>query len=296
MQENIELSKYTSFRIGGPASFFVEAKTDADFLQALNFSREHQLPFLVLGGGTNMLINDRGFKGVVIRNQSKNLSFEDQGDTGLVISDTGNVLAMINQFANKNGLIGFEKLATVPGTLGGAIYNNAHWKDDLLSKHIQWVDVINPEDQELKVIRLSIAELDFKYDSSVIKTKNLIALRAGILLPKGDVAESKKTYAEYMKNRSESQPYGTLNSGCMFQNIAQSLGPGNHGTSAGYLIDQAGLKGLKIGGAQISEKHGNFFINTGNASSDDILKLAETCKAKVKEKFGVDLEFEVKIV
>ena len=296
MQENIELSKYTSFRIGGPASFFVEAKTDADFLQALNFSREHQLPFLVLGGGTNMLINDKGFKGVVIRNQSKNLSFEDQGHTGLVISDTGNVLAMINQFANKNGLIGFEKLATVPGTLGGAIYNNAHWKDDLLSKHIQWVDVIKPEDQELKVTRLSIAELDFKYDSSVIKTRNLIALRAGILLSKGDVAESKKTYTEYMKNRSESQPYGTLNSGCMFQNIAQNLGPGNHGTSAGYLIDQAGLKGLKIGGAQISEKHGNFFINTGNASSDDILKLAETCKAKVKEKFGVDLEFEVKIV
>ncbi len=296
MQENIELSKYTSFRIGGPASFFVEAKTDADFLQALNFSREHQLPFLVLGGGTNMLINDKGFKGVVIRNQSKNLSFEDQGEYGLVTSDTGNVLAMINQFANKNGLIGFEKLATVPGTLGGAIYNNAHWKDDLLSKHIQWVDVINPEDQELKVTRLSIEELDFKYDSSVIKTKNLIALRAGILLSKGDVAESKKTYTEYMKNRSESQPYGTLNSGCMFQNITQNLGPGNHGTSAGYLIDQAGLKGLKIGGAQISEKHGNFFINTGNASSDDILKLAETCKVKVKEKFGVDLEFEVKIV
>ncbi len=296
MQENIELSKYTSFRIGGPASFFVEAKTDANFLSALNFSREHNLPFFVLGGGTNILINDQGFKGVVIRNQSKNLSFEDQGEEGLVIADTGNVLAMINQFGNKNGVVGFEKLATVPGTLGGAIYNNAHWKDDLLSKHIKWVDVIDPTDKELKVKRLDITELDFKYDSSVIKTKNLIALRAGILLFKGDVSKSKKIYAEYVKSRTESQPYGTLNSGCMFQNISQNLGPGNHGTSAGYLIDQAGLKGLKIGGAQISEKHGNFFINTGNASSDDILKLAETCKAKVKEKFGVELEFEVKIV
>ncbi len=296
MQENITLSKYTSFRIGGPASFFVEAKNDADFLSALKFSKEHNLPFLVLGGGTNMLISDQGFKGVVIRSLGKGLSFEDQGQNGLVVSETGNVLPIINQFANNNGLVGFEKLATVPGTLGGAIYNNAHWKDDLLSKHLLWVDVIDPEDRESSVKRLSLEELDFKYDSSAIKTKNLIALRAAILLPKGDVSESKKTYAKYLKSRTESQPYGTLNSGCMFQNVTQNLGPGNHGTSAGYLIDQAGLKGLKIGGAQISEKHGNFFINTGNASSNDILKLAETCKEKVKEKFGVELEFEVKIV
>lgn len=296
MQENIELSKYTSFRIGGPASFFVEAKTDADFISALSFSREQNLPFLVLGGGTNILIKDQGFKGLVIRSQSKNLSFEDQGENGLIIADSGNVLPIINQFANQNGLVGFEKLATVPGTLGGAIYNNAHWKDDLLSKHIQWIEVIDPAEEVLSVKHLDIKDLDFKYDSSLIKTKNLIALRAAILLSKGDVTESKKTYVEYLKSRTESQPYGTLNSGCMFQNIAENLGPGNHGTSAGYLIDQAGLKGLKIGGAQISEKHGNFFINTGNASSDDILKLAETCREKVRDKFGVDLEFEVKIV
>ncbi len=296
MQENIKLSKYTSFRIGGLASFFVDVKTDDDFLTAFKFSKEKNLPFLILGGGTNMLISDKGFPGVVIRSQGRGLTFEDHGENGLIISDTGNVLPIINQFANQNGLVGFEKLATVPGTLGGAIYNNAHWKDDLLSNHVQWVEVIDPIAEDISVKRLNIKELDFKYDSSLVKTKNLIALRAAILLPKGDVAESKKTYTEYLKTRTESQPYGTLNSGCMFQNVTQNLGPGNHGTSAGYLIDQVGLKGLKIGGAQISEKHGNFFINTGDATSDDILKLAETCRQRVKEKFGVELEFEVKIV
>ncbi|MDB4940108.1 MAG: UDP-N-acetylenolpyruvoylglucosamine reductase [Candidatus Doudnabacteria bacterium] len=292
MQNNVQLAKFTSFRIGGPAKYFVEAKTDNDIVEALSFANENKLKFFVLGSGTNILVQDQGFDGVVIRNQLKDLKLED----GLVVADSGLLLVLINQFANKNGRVGFEKLSTVPGTLGGALYNNAHWQDDLLSYYVQWVEVIDPADPGLKIQRLTKEQLDFGYDSSLIKKKNLVALRAALLLPEGDVEQSRKTMLSYMKSRSDSQPYGTANSGCMFQNIPQTLGPGNHGTSAGYLIDQAGLNGMRVGDAVISEKHGNFFINEGHAKSGDILKLAEIAREKVKAKFGVNLEFEVKVI
>ena len=292
MENNIALAKYTSFRIGGPAKFFTDAKNENDVIEALRFARENNAPFFVLGSGTNILIQDKGFDGVVIRNQLKEIKMD--GD--LVVAETGLMLPIINNFINQNGRVGFEKLTTVPGTLGGAIYNNAHWKDDLLSNYIEWIEVIDPKDPELKVQRIPLEKLEFGYDNSLIKKNNLVALRAALKLPLGDTVESKKTLIGYMKNRTDTQPYGTANSGCMFQNVQQNLGPGNHGTSAGWLIEQVGMKGASVGDAVISEKHGNFFINKGNASSEDILKLVAMAKEKVKEKFGVDLELEVKII
>lgn len=292
IQNNIELAKFTSFRIGGPAKYFAEASKDADIIEALKFAKENSLPFFVLGAGTNILIQDHGFDGIVIRNQMKDIRMDDD----LLVADTGLGLVLINQFANKNGRVGFEKLTTVPGTLGGAIYNNAHWKDDLLSNYIAWVEVIDPEDPGLNVQRLTLDQLAFGYDSSLIKQKNLVALRAALRLPQGNVEESRKLLIGYLKTRHESQPQAIGNCGCMFQNVQQNLGPGNHGTSAGYLIDKVGLKGKQIGDAIISEKHGNFFINKGKASSADVLRLAEMCKEKVKEQFGVELEYEVKII
>lgn len=288
IQENVELAKYTSFRIGGPARYFIEAKTIDDIIFAADFAKQKGLPIFLLGGGTNLLVQDAGFKGLVIRNQAKGIEMQD----GLVIASTGVVLPEIHNFANKNGLIGFEKLATVPGTLGGALYNNAHWSDDLLSNYVQWVDVLSGGN----IVRMNVEDLEFAYDSSVFKTKGLVALRAALKLPIGDISASKAKFLEYIKSRTETQPYGTLNSGCMFQNVQQKLGPGNHGTSAGYLIDQVGLKGATVGDAEVSVKHGNFFINKGGASSADIIKLAELCRQKVKEKFGVDLEYEIKII
>ncbi len=292
MESNIQLAKFTSFRIGGPAKYFVEAKNSQDFIEAVKFAQQSQLSFFVLGSGTNILIQDQGFDGVVIRNQMKSIDMDGE----LIIAETGLGLVLINQFANKHGRVGFEKLTTVPGTLGGAIYNNAHWKDDLLSNYIEWVEIIDPRDPDLRVQRLGLKELAFGYDDSLIKAKGLIALRAALRLPLGDITKSRELLMEYLKIRHQSQPQGAGNCGCVFQNIQQSLGPGNHGTSAGYLIDQVGLKGHQIGDAKISEVHGNFFINQGNASSNDVIKLAELCKEKVKEKFGVELEYEVKII
>lgn len=288
IKENVELAKYTSFRVGGPGRYFVGAKTLDDIIQAVAFAKQNKLPIFVLGGGTNLLISDIGFPGLVIKNQVKGLELED----GLLVASTGVVLPEIHNFANSKGLVGFEKLATVPGTLGGALYNNAHWSDDLLSNYVQWVDVLIDDN----IVRIKGSELEFAYDTSIFKTKGLIALQAGFLLPEGDTTASKVQFLQYIKSRTETQPYGTLNSGCMFQNVQQNLGPGNHGTSAGYLIDQVGLKGARVGQAEISSKHGNFFLNNGGASSKDILELAELCRAKVKEKYGVELEYEIKII
>jgi len=290
IQENIELAKFTSFKIGGKARYFAEVKTPTDFIAALQLAAEKKVPYLVLGGGTNCLVRDQGFTGLVIRNQLRGLDLEDD----LIIAETGLALPEIHNFANKHGLTGFEKLATVPGTLGGAIYNNAHYMDSLLADFIAWVEIINPETLEIE--RLAKDQLGFKYDSSNIKIKNLPALRAGLRLLRGDPTASRRLFLELLKKRADSQPYGTLNSGCVFQNVPVQLGPGHNGTSAGWLIEQCGLKGARIGGAVISEKHGNFFINQGGASSSDILALAEMCKNKVKEKYAVDLEYEIKII
>ena len=293
IKENIELAKFTSFKIGGGARFFVEVKNQEDLIAALKFAKEKAVPFLILGGGTNMLIRDAGFAGLVIRNQMKNIEMQDD----LIVADTALVLPEINNFGYKQGWVGFERLATVPGTLGGALYNNAHHLGTLLSEFVQWVEILDlsiPAEPQVK--RIPTSEMQFEYDSSKIKIAGLIALRAALKLQKGDIAESKKNLIAMLKERSEHQPYGTFNSGCMFQNVPNGPGPGYRGTSAGWLIEQCGLKGAKIGEAVISEKHGNFFVNSGKATSADILKLVEMCQNKVKEKFGVNLELEIKII
>lgn len=292
IQSDIKLANFTSFRIGGAAKYFVEARSTEELRAALEYALQNNLRYFVLGGGTNMLVQDQGFPGLAIKNIAKGKSVED----GLVVAETGNTLAEINIFANNNGFVGFEQLATVPGTLGGAIYNNAHYLNSLLSDFIAWVEVLVVENGKVGLKRIAKEQLSFTYDSSKIKTENLIAVRAGLKLQSGDIKQSRQNLLELIKKRNSSQPYGTMNSGCMFQNVKEQIGPGYHGTSAGYLIDQCGLKGAKVGDAEISTVHGNFFINTKNASSEDILKLAEMCQNAVREKFHVNLEFEIKII
>ena len=286
--KNIRLAPYTGFKIGGPAKFFCVVKQYEELLEALEFSHQKNLNYFILGSGTNILVPDLGFSGVVIKNQIRNKSFED----GLLIASTGITLAELFLFGHEYGLVGFEALATVPGTLGGAIYNNAHYGESLLSDFVEWVEVL----QDGQLVRMQKQELSFAYDSSVIKTNKLPAVRAALRLPKGDVSLSKKTFLELLKKRGQNQPYGTFNAGCIFQNTPKILGPGNHGTSAGWLIEQVGLKGKCLGGIKVSEKHGNFFVNNGTGTANEILNLIQLCKQEVFKKFEVHLETEIKIL
>lgn len=308
LKRDVDLSKFNSLRIGGKAKYFFTATTAEQLQDAIAFALQNGLaaqnsqPYFILGGGTNTFIADKGYNGVLIRNHLRGIAETD----GLIVADTGLTLAEINNFAFARGFVGFHKIATVPGTLGGALYSNAHWQDWLISEFVQWVDIleINREANNpvFRVRRVPAKEMKFGYDTSIIKTSSMIenghiiALRAGIKLPKGDVVAARKELLENLQIRSAHQPYSSFTCGCIFQNVPQKLGPGKHGTSAGYLIEQCGLKGYRIGGAFISDKHCNFIVNDGSAASDDVLRLIEICKNRVREKYGIALELEIKLL
>ena len=295
MQKKVNLSKYTSFKVGGPATEFTEATSPEEMAKAIAAAVQSGRRFFVLGGGTNTLFTDHGYDGVVIRNAMRKITLHTGG---IIVAETGASLAEINVFANRHGLVGFEKMATVPGTLGGGLYNNAHWLDNLLSDFVVSVDALKvSSDGSTENVKLLQPHLHFGYDHSIFREESVVALSATLQLREGDTAASRAEFLGYLKKRSEMHPYGTMNCGCMFQNVKGNIGPGHGGTtSAGYLIDQCGLKGTKIGGAQISEKHANFFINTGAATSADIEALVKLCQDRVRSKFGVDLELEVHVV
>ncbi len=278
-QENVNLAKFSSFRVGGPARKFVEVRTQDEMAEAVAASSNN---FFVLGGGTNTLFNDAGYSGTVIKNLMKGIKLHDRD---VIEAETGLTLVEINSFANANGLVGFEKMATVPGTLGGGLYNNAHWLETLLSDFVVSVGALSIDGGKVEKVTLVPEDLHFAYDHSVFRERNVVALSARLKLQPGDVGKARQDLLGYLKKRSEMHPYGTANCGCMFQNV--------DGTSAGYLIDQCGLKGAKFGGAEVSTKHANFFINSGTATSGDITALIKICQERVKEKFGVELKLEV---
>jgi UDP-N-acetylmuramate dehydrogenase len=279
IKENVNLAKFSSFKVGGPAARFAEVHTEDEMAEALASSGEK---FFVLGGGTNTLFNDAGYTGTVIKNLMKQIKLHERD---IIEAETGVTLVEINAFANSHGLVGFEKMATVPGTLGGALYNNAHWLETLLADFVVSVSALSLENGKVEKVELLPGDLRFSYDHSVFKERQVVALGAKLQLAKGDVGKARADLLGYLRKRAEAHPYGTMNCGCMFQNV--------DGTSAGYLIDQCGLKGAKIGGAEVSTKHANFFINSGGATSADIAALVKLCQDRVKEKFGFDLKLEV---
>jgi UDP-N-acetylmuramate dehydrogenase len=290
LQEHIPLAPHTGYKIGGPARFFTAAKTAADVAEALRYAKNENLPYFILGSGTNVLLPDSGFEGLVIKNQIKTL--EVDGD--LLVVGTGCTLVEVRQFGLKQGRVGLEKLATVPGTVGGALYSNAHWKNDLLSNYVVWVEIASPNSTEL--IRLSGDELQFAYDASVFRKEPYYATRCAFRLPHGDTTAAQAEFLSYLKERGVSQPYGAKTAGCVFQNVPQTLGPGHHGTSAGWLIEQTGMKGASEGGISVSAVHANFFVNDGTGTSHDVETLITRCREAVYNKYGVHLELEINVV
>jgi UDP-N-acetylmuramate dehydrogenase len=297
IKENILLAPYTGLKVGGPATLFVAVRTIQELIEALDYAHAQKLEYFVLGSGTNLLITDKGFAGLVIKDEIKLLEYQND----LITAGCGLTLPEIHLFGHRHGRIGFEKMATVPGTLGGALYSNAHYLDDLISNYVVSVDVYDSS-QAGRIQTIAKDALAFAYDTSLIKTQNLVAVSACLKLPEGDTTESKGYYLELIKKRGASQPYGTITAGCIFQNVPKTddlalvNAPGHHGISAGWLIEQAGLKGVKIGGAEVSPKHCNFIVNTGQASAQDILDLIALVKEKVYTKFNVTLELEIKVL
>src|SRR3989344_2746024 len=307
--ENEPLSKHTYFKIGGPARIFFEAKNIDDLKLVLKTATELKIPFVILGGGANVLVSDKGFEGLVIKNRADGIKLVgikgiiDKRGKGIksaqVWCASGTLMNQLARFTIDQGLGGLEFLLSVPGTVGGGLKINAHYevdKGEFLGNRLVSAVLFNPKNGEEKTVDSKYFE--FGYDKSKIQHTSEIVLEA---LFKLETIEDKsslwqKAMAD-VKRRNEEQPIGIACSGCIFRNItdtdAKRLFTPNLTISTGYIIEKLGLKGTRIGGAQISEKHANYILNVNNAEAGDVLKLIHLIKRKAKENFNLDLVEEI---
>lgn len=307
--ENEPLAKHTYFKIGGPAKLYFEAKAAEDIKNAIKSAISAKIPFIVLGSGANVLISDSGFDGLVIRNQATGVklvglkgTYTRQGQgikNALVLASSGTLMNQLARFTLDQGLKGLEFLLSVPGTVGAGIKINAHFeveKDEFLGNRLVSCILIDPKSGEAR--NVDSTYFNFSYDHSKIQETGEIVLEAVFRL---DVARSKEDLwqkaMDNVRRRNEEQPIGIACSGCIFQNIASEnakrIMTPNQTTSAGYVIESLNLKGTKIGGAQISEKHANFILNVNDANASDVIKLINLIKEKAKNTFGIDLKEEI---
>ena len=279
---NEPLKKHTTYGIGGPADLMIFPKNKQDLIKIIKIINENKIQLTILGSGSNVLVSDDGIRGVVIslKNSLKQIEVADN----ILYAECGTMLGKIVKYAVKNDLIGLENLNGVPGTLGGALIMNAGAWGGEISENLVHVELINSKSEVKKIQK---KDLNFSYRQSSFD-KDDILLSAKFNLKKADKNIIKENFMVAQSGRKKSQPLNKRSAGSLFKN------PKN--ISAGKLLDDAGLKGFSIGDAKISEKHANFFINDGNASSSDMLMLIKKAHQKVKDRFNVNLSLEVKLL
>ncbi len=279
------MANYTSLRVGGPADCMVFPYTIEEVIKIIGYAKSESLPVTVIGYGTNLLVKDGGIRGITINFSKgfKTLEIEKQGNNVYITAGSGVSLARIVRLAMDNGWSGVEPLSAIPGSLGGAVSMNAGTKDGSISDVIESVWVIEGEKERL----LDRKMLKFGYRTvNIPKNHPIIKLRMKLEI--GDKERIRKRVQELLNYRKETQPLTSRSAGCIFKNP--------HKISAGKLIDDLGLKGVRVRGAKISEKHANFIVNTGSATAKDILALMELVKEKVKEERNISLEPEIVII
>ena len=277
------MKKHISFRVGGPADFLVKPKTKDELSKVIKFAKTKDIPLLVIGNGSNLLVKDGGIRGIVIELSDNFNNYEIDGN--IIKAQSGALLAIIGRNAMKNSLTGFEFAAGIPGTLGGALAMNAGAYGGEMKQVVKTVRLM---DRDGNIFELSNEEMKFEYRRSLLTTKDYIVLSAVIELQPGNVEEIKEIMADYSNRRSTKQPLNFPSAGSTFKR------PEGH--FAAKLIDDCGLRGLNLRGAQVSDKHCGFVINSGGATAKDILDLMFIVKSTVNAKFGIMLEEEVKIL
>lgn len=273
------LSKLSTFGIGGPARFFIEVQKVEELQALMTYCGTQQLPFFVLGKGSNSLFDDRGFDGLVILNKIGFCQF----DWPLVHVGAGYSFSLLGAQTARKGWAGLEFASGIPGSVGGAIYMNAGASGAETCESLIEVTFINDKGQ-IEILKRDQIEFSYRF-SSFQKRLGAIASAKFLLHPSEEARKKQLGIVEY---RTRTQPYGDKSAGCVFRN------PESH--SAGALIQQSGLKGTRIGGAEVSTLHANFIVNKGGATSQDILKLAALVKNTVKEKTGVEMEMEIRCI
>ena len=280
---NEPMRKHTTFRIGGPADFYLCPHSAKEIQKTVAICREEELPYFILGNGSNLLVSDQGYRGVVIQ-LWKNVS-DILVEGCRIRAKAGASLAKIAGEALEEGLTGMEFAAGIPGTLGGAVVMNAGAYGGEMKDILQEALVM---DEQGEIFTLKKEELHLGYRTSIIKEKGYIVLAAALELKPGDRKEIKEKMDELKQRRVEKQPLDMPSAGSTFKRP--------EGYFAGKLIMDAGLRGFSVGGAQISEKHCGFVVNTGKATANDVLTLIREVQKRVRDKFGVELETEVKFL
>jgi UDP-N-acetylmuramate dehydrogenase len=284
VKENVLLAPYTSARIGGPADIFITADSAAELAKIVKLLWKQEMRFTILGGGSNILVSDKGIRGVVVLNRAKGVRFHN-GDEPSVTVESGVVFSNLANRCASKGLGGVEWAAAVPGTIGGAVYGNAGAFGGDMAGNLMCADLLTETGRE----KYTAEQMGYGYRSSVVKRGEVkaIVLAAELSLKNSTKEEASVNIRQFSAHRKTTQPPGA-SMGSMFKNP--------DGDYAGRLIEAAGLKGTRIGNAEISPLHGNFFINHDNTKAEDIRALIELVQKMVKEKCGVELELEIELV
>ncbi len=305
IKENEPLSKHTNFRIGGPARWFVEARSEEELREAIAFAGERGVPFRVIGGGSNTLASDEGYPGVVIQMAMRGIEIQRDFSPVRVVAEAGAMSAAVARQTASAGLRGMEWAISLPGTIGGAARGNAGCFGGEMKDVVRSVTVLcNGE-----IVERTSADLHFGYRESAIKHSNDVILSVTMEFTPGDRDELLKKLDDTLAKRKASQPLYAGSAGCMFKNYDATeedlqrlakeydvLPPemlASRRVSAGWLIDKLGLKGTKIGNAQISPEHGNFIVNLGGATASDVAQIVALVKTRARNQVGIQLQEEV---
>ncbi|MBI3255894.1 MAG: UDP-N-acetylmuramate dehydrogenase [Candidatus Andersenbacteria bacterium] len=289
IQENVPLGRLTSLHIGGPARYVISITSVDEALEAIKFAHEKKLPFFVLGKGSNTLFPDSGYEGVILLMSNRSISI----DGTRLTAGAGTFMRMLVNKALENNLRGLEELAGIPGTVGGAVRGNAGTWDTDVKKVLVEAHVLKPEASgEYQLVTMPAIECEFTYRHSIFKSHpDWIIMEAVFELKPGNGSDGQTLVAKDLEQRHTRQPYDAPSAGSVFKNPDKA-----NGIFSGKLVEAAGLKGKRVGGAEISPKHGNFIVNRGGATAADVLALIALVQAEVKQKFNVTLEPEIEIV
>lgn len=293
LQTGVILARYTAARLGGAADTFVEVQSIDDLVKAVKICWEHDIPFTILGGGSNVLVSDRGVRGLVILNKAKRIRFNEMSQIPTVWAESGANLGLVARQAAQRGLSGLEWAAGIPGTMGGAVVGNAGAHGENMAGNLILAEILHREYTDAGDIyrceEWPVEKFSFTYRSSILKQLpgRAVVLTALLKLQTGNSEMILEKMDELSAYRKRTQPPGA-SMGSMFKNP-----PGDY---AGRLIEAAGLKGSRQGNAQISNVHANFFVNEGRSRAADVYQLIKKAQSAVQEQFGIELELEIELI
>jgi UDP-N-acetylmuramate dehydrogenase len=287
LQVEMPLAPLTTFKVGGPAEWLIETRSSDEIVDALRIAHANGVHVTLLGGGSNVLVGDRGIRGLVIRPRGGHI---EQADESHVRADAATTINGLVRWTVQRGIAGLEAWAGTPGSVGGAIFGNAHFAGRLIGELVESVRLVASDGS---IRDLSRDEMEFGYDRSRLQTTGEVLLSAVFRVRAGDPAALRNVARQSLAYRKRTQPLDIPSAGCIFQNPDRVDVPADIPASAGALVDRAGLKGESRGDARVSPTHGNFIVNQGRATAADIRSLIDLCRARVRDRFGVALKEEI---